>query len=144
MSQFASTAVKMASAFDVLIIGAGPAGLAAAIPLARQQQTCVVFDAGTYRNDPAEFMHLVPGLDHITPSEFRAKANQNLLDNYPEQISIHQGIAVNVQKDASSGVINLIDQDGIIWTGQKLILANGVEDIFPDIDGYAECWGKGV
>ena len=134
----------MTDVVDVLIIGAGPAGLTAAISLARQQLTSVIFDAGTYRNDPAEFMHLIPGFDKVEPSDFRTKANQNLLDNYPEQISIHREIVVKVQKDASSGMITLADQGGKIWTGKKLVLANGVEDIFPDIDGYAECWGKGV
>lgn len=134
----------MSSSADVLIIGAGPAGLAAALTLARQQQTSIIFDAGTYRNDPADFMHLLPGFDHIKPSDFRTQANQNLLDNYPAEISIHREVVVKAEKDDSSAEISVTGQSGQSWTGKKLILANGVEDIFPEIDGYAECWGKGM
>lgn len=30
------------------------------------------------------------------------------------------------------------------YTAQKVILAPGVEDLYPDIKGYAECWGSSV
>ena len=135
---------QMTKAADVLIIGGGPAGLTAAITLARQQQTSIIFDAGTYRNDSADFMHLIPGFDHVKPSDFRSQATQNLLANYPAQISIQRTTVLKVQKDASSGEIIVTNQEDKTWTGKKLVLANGVEDIFPGIDGYAECWGTGM
>ncbi|KKK22377.1 hypothetical protein ARAM_005552 [Aspergillus rambellii] len=128
---------------DALIVGAGPAGLTAALTLARQQQTSIVFDAGTYRNDAADYMHLIPGFDHVHPSEFRAAARQNILSNYG-QISFEKAVVSSVEKDASTNSFSLTDKTGKTWKGKKLVLANGVEDIYPDIDGYSECWGKGM
>ncbi|KKK25543.1 hypothetical protein P175DRAFT_0535729 [Aspergillus ochraceoroseus IBT 24754] len=128
---------------DALIVGAGPAGLTAALTLARQQQTSIVFDAGTYRNDAADYMHLIPGFDHVHPSEFRAAARQNILSNYGH-ISLEKAVVSSVEKDASTNSFSLTDKTGKTWKGKKLVLANGVEDIYPDIDGYGECWGKGI
>ena len=34
--------------------------------------------------------------------------------------------------------------DGRTWTAKKVVLATGVEDVFPDIPGYADCWGTGM
>ncbi|KAJ5212203.1 uncharacterized protein N7498_003849 [Penicillium cinerascens] len=133
----------MAGSSDALIIGGGPAGLTAALTLARQQQSSIVFDAGTYRNDPADYMHLIPGFDHVKPSEFREKAKDNILSNY-DQVQFKKIAVSSVRKDESNGGFSLTDEAGNVWNGKKLILCNGVEDIYPNIDGYAECWGKGI
>jgi thioredoxin reductase len=133
----------MANLADALIIGGGPAGLTAALTLGRQQQSSIVFDSGTYRNDPADFMHLIPGFDHVKPSEYRDKAKDNILSNY-DHVQIQKTAVSSIQKDESNGGFILTDEAGKVWNGKKIILCNGVEDIFPGIDGYAECWGKGM
>lgn len=133
----------MAGSSDALIIGGGPAGVTAALTLARQQQSSIVFDAGTYRNDPADYMHLIPGFDHVKPSEFREKAKDNILSNY-DQVQFKKTAVSSVRKDESSGGFFLTNETGNVWNGKKLILCNGVEDIYPKIDGYADCWGKGM
>ncbi|QYT03371.1 Pyr_redox_2 domain-containing protein [Trichoderma simmonsii] len=133
----------MADTADVLIIGAGPAGLTAALALARQQQSSIVFDEGTYRNDTVDHMHLIPGFDGTKPLEYREAARSNILSNY-DQINVLQTRISDAKKDDSSGIFTLTDVAGKTWNGRKLILANGVEDIFPPIEGYAECWGKAI
>jgi thioredoxin reductase len=131
------------SAADVLILGAGPAGLTAAISLARQMQSSIVFDDGAYRNDPAEYMHLIPGFDHVPPEQFRTAAKENMLNNY-KHVRIQLAKVASAEKDAATGQFTLKDEAGSVWQGKKLILANGVEDVFPPIEGYAECWGKAM
>ncbi|KAK8091407.1 thioredoxin reductase GliT-like protein [Apiospora kogelbergensis] len=59
---------------DVLILGAGPAGLSAAAGLARLLHTAVVFSTARFRNERARHMHAVPGWDHGDPAAFRAAA----------------------------------------------------------------------
>jgi thioredoxin reductase len=134
----------MANLADALIVGAGPAGLTAALTLARQQQSSILFDEGTYRNDTAEYIHLIPGFDHLTPFEYRDAAKSNILSNYPQHITLQKVRVSNVQKDASTGTFNITDEAGKTWNGKKLILAIGVEDIPLSIDGYDKCWGKGM
>ncbi|OAA63432.1 non ribosomal peptide synthase [Niveomyces insectorum RCEF 264] len=133
----------MANSVDVLIIGAGPAGMTAALSLARQQQSSVVFGDGVYRNDRAEYMHLIPGFDHVKPSDYRQAARSNILANY-DFVKFQDTKVASVQKVEATGSFILNDESGTTWHGKKLILANGVEDIPLPIDGYAECWGKAI
>ncbi|KAE8160399.1 hypothetical protein BDV40DRAFT_216576 [Aspergillus tamarii] len=127
---------------DVLIIGGGPAGLSVATGLARQLYRAVVFDSGVYRNALSHHMHNVTTWDHSSPAEFRYEARERILARYDtiqfEDIEIKQ-----VQK-TSEGYFKAFDTLNRVWTGRKLVLASGVRDIFPEIDGYGECWGTGI
>ncbi|KAF1968086.1 FAD/NAD(P)-binding domain-containing protein [Bimuria novae-zelandiae CBS 107.79] len=131
----------MARIVDVLIIGGGPAGLTAASILARQVITCVIFDNGTYRNKLSNEMHTVLTAENGSPEAFRAKARQELLQKY-ETIAFQDTTIAKVTK--LEGGFEAEDRDGTKWQGKKLILATGVEDIFPAIEGYAECWAVGI
>lgn len=53
---------------DTLLIGGGPAGLSAALALARQLHSAVVFDSGVYRNALSKHMHTVATWDHKDPA----------------------------------------------------------------------------
>ncbi|OCL14900.1 FAD/NAD(P)-binding domain-containing protein [Glonium stellatum] len=127
---------------DVLIIGGGPAGLTAALALARQLQSSVVFDNGDYRNKPSEDMHMVLTHDHASPIDFRAKSKENILSRYGT-VSYEETTILTAKK-TDAGTFEVEDDNGRIWQGKKLILATGVRDIFPAIEGYAECWTKGI
>jgi len=138
-----TTSAIMGTSADVLILGAGPAGITAAISLARQMQSSIVFDDGAYRNDAAEYMHLIPGFDHVSPVHFRNASRENMLSNY-KHISVQLASIASAEKDESTGQFALKDNAGKVWQGKKLILANGVEDVFPPIEGYSACWGKAM
>ncbi len=127
---------------DVLIVGAGPGGLAAATGLARQLYTAVVFDSGVYRNARTEHMHNVPTWDHRSPKEFRTKAKEDLLARY-NTIQFENATVESIQR-TTKGYFEAMDTNGGKWTGRKVILATGVRDIFPEIDNYSDVWVKGV
>ena len=125
--------------YDVLVIGGGPAGLAAATALVRQLHTVVVFDSGSYRNGMSKHMHNLPTWDHRDPKDFRASARKDLLTNY--KTAAFENTEIQVLKEVPDG-FEACDTNGKTWTGKKVILAAGVADDYPDIDGYAECWGR--
>lgn len=127
---------------DVLIIGSGPAGLSVATGLARQLYTAVVFDSGVYRNERAKEMHNFVTWDHRNPAEFRKKARDDVLARYQTIQFVDKKIET-VQK-TPEGYFQAIDASGQVWRGRRLVLATGVRDLIPDIDGYDECWGRGM
>lgn len=56
---------------DVLVVGGGPAGVAAALVLARTRRKVLVVDDGTYRNRQVEEFRGFPGRDATDPASFR-------------------------------------------------------------------------
>jgi thioredoxin reductase len=132
----------MPALLDVLIIGGGPAGLSAATALARQLYTAVVFDSGVYRNARATHMHAVPTWDHRDPADFRAAARADLLARY-DTIRFEQ-TSVSAVRRTDDGRFEATDANGIAWRGRKLVLATGVRDVYPDIPGYDDLWGRGL
>ncbi|CAD6585422.1 MAG: hypothetical protein ASARMPREDX12_001995 [Alectoria sarmentosa] len=130
------------SILDVLIIGGGPAGLSTATGLARQLYTAVVFDSGVYRNQLATHMHNVLTWDHQSPADFRSKGREDILKRYAT-IKFQDTEIKSVAK-TQQGHFELKDAQGKTWTGRKLVLATGVRDVFPDIEGYGNCWARGI
>ena len=145
---------KMPDVYDAVIVGGGPAGLSAALTLARQLHTCVVFDSGNYRNgdaswipgsyerNDAPWMHTVLTWDHKAPAEFRAAARRNITSQY-DTVNFRD-VAVQFIKQNDRGQFEVIDAQGNTTLSKKLILATGVRDILPNIPGYEFCWVKGM
>lgn len=130
---------------DVLIIGGGPAGLSAAVNLARSLHTVVVFDSGKYRNALLPHLHGAVGWDHENPSSIRTQMQKDLLARYDTTTIVPTAVAT-VARTENGGRVRFVvtDAEGKAWTGRKLVLATGVSDVLPDVPGYESCWVNGM
>jgi hypothetical protein len=60
--------------YDVVIVGGGPAGLAASMSLSRVARTSLLYDSQEYRNEQTRYMHDVLGQDGRFPPTYRANS----------------------------------------------------------------------
>src|SRR3954471_14250526 len=64
--------------WDCIIVGAGPAGLNAALVLGRARRRVLVLDNGQPRNYATHEMHGVLGHDGLDPADLRARGRAEL------------------------------------------------------------------
>jgi thioredoxin reductase len=132
---------------DALIIGAGPAGLNAALTFARTRATAIVFDSREYRNEGIKHMHTVASRDHTDPYLFRNTAREQIESRY-ETVWFQQATITHAAKKLlGSGRYDgfeVKDSEGKTYEGRKLILATGSKDVMPDIEGYKENWPEHI
>ncbi|KAI8623698.1 hypothetical protein F5Y19DRAFT_457633 [Xylariaceae sp. FL1651] len=128
----------MAAEYDIIIIGGGPGGLSAASSIVRQDHKTLLLDSGKYRNMKSK-MHTLASWDHRDPEEFRAAARADF-DRYGS-VTVDYAEVDTVKQQEEHFEVSANDKT---WTAKKIILATGVEDVFPDIQGYADCWITGI
>lgn len=87
-------------------------------------------------------MHNLPTWNHKSPEEFREGARKDLTNRY----STTSFVRAKVEKltRLPDGSFEAVDSDGKNYKGKKVVLATGVEDLYPDIAGYDDCWGRGM
>lgn len=125
--------------FEVAVVGGGPAGLSAALVFGRARRSAVVIDGGRPRNAAAPAMHSFLSRDGILPVDFRAICHDELA-RYPTVIR-RDGLVSDIRSTDRGFEIVVGDA---IMTSRKVIIALGLVDILPNVDGLVENWGKGV
>lgn len=122
---------------DAVVVGGGPAGLAAASWLARYRRSVVVVDSEEYRSGMVERSHGYLGRDPQTPRELIACGRQEVCA-YPTA-EIRPGRVTRVGRRG----------DGLFEVGadlvcHRLVLACGVQDRFPEVEGFSTHYGASV
>lgn len=131
--------MKNIQQFEVAIIGGASAGLSAALILGRSARKTVVFDTGEPRNRPAAHAHNVFTRDGVSPLEILATAKEQL-KAYPSVTNVEERVITAAKED---GVFRLETASGA-YIVRKVILATGVKDILPEIEGIQALWGNKV
>lgn len=124
---------------DALVVGGGAAGLTAALVLARARHRVTVIDDQTHRNATVDEFHGFPTRDATSPSRFRADA---LAELQSYGVTVLRTAVTSAQ--CSGGVASMTLADGTLLHGGAVVLATGVRDELPLVDGLAERWGKSV
>lgn len=127
--------------YDVLIVGGGSAGLAAAVVLARSLRSVLVIDAGRPRNAPADGAHNVLGNEGVAPLDLLAVGRVEA-QAYGAEIRSTDASAVRTLEEEPRFALEL--GDGSTVVGRRLLLATGLTDVLPDIPGVREGWGHDV
>ena len=86
-------------------------------------------------------MHTVSTWDHRSPADFRAAA----IKEYERYgcVTVERSEAKSIEK-TEQGLWQVIDSNSKTHLAYKVILATGVDDVYPDIEGYADCWVSGM
>lgn len=126
--------------YDVIIVGAGPAGLSAALILGRSLRRVIVFDTGKPRNAASQAMHGFLTRDGIAPREFLRIAREQLAQYDTVEL---RDVEVTAAECVDGGFVVTLD-DGAQLRSRKLLIATGVIDNVPDIEGFKQLYGRGV
>jgi thioredoxin reductase len=131
----------MPTAYDVVIVGAGPAGLSAALILGRCRRTVLVCDTGKPRNAKSHALHGYLTRDGIAPLEL-LKIGREELERY-DTVEFRR-VKVLDAECRPDGRFAVTLEGGEIVRARKLLIATGVVDNLPEIDGIAELFGRSV
>lgn len=125
---------------DAVVVGAGAAGLAAASWLGRFRRSVVVVDSQEYRAAKVERSHGYLGRDPQAPLDLLARGREEVLV-YPTA-SLRQGSVEQVHRHDDGLFEVRVGDDRLL--AHRLVLATGVQDVFPDVEGFDEHYGASV
>lgn len=128
------------SPFEVLIIGGGPAGLSAALYMARYNRSTAVFDTGRGRSTWHQINHNYLGFPGgVSARRLRELAYEQLAE-YPH-VTIFDHKIEHVRYDHECFIA---EGQADTWQGSVVILATGVLDHYPHFDGWASYVGRSL
>lgn len=139
MTGTADLTVSVDAGYDVVVIGGGPAGLAGAVALGRSLRTVLVVDAGQPRNAPAAHAHNYLGREGVPPRELLADGRAEARGY---GVQVHEGTVTDAVRTDDGFTVTLAD--GTTTRARRLLLATGLRDELPEVDGLAQRWGRDV
>jgi thioredoxin reductase len=125
---------------DVIIVGAGPAGLSAALVLGRCRRRVVVLDTNRPRNAASRALHAFLTRDGTDPRELR-RIGRAQLAPYRTVRLVNQ--AATRARCVGRG-FEVTTARGQTLRSRKLLLATGVVDELPPLEGLEQFYGRSV
>ncbi|MGW1868345.1 NAD(P)/FAD-dependent oxidoreductase [Streptomyces mauvecolor] len=135
------TAAGPGELVDTIVVGGGPAGLSAAIYLARYNRQVLVFDTGHGRSTHHQTNHNYLGFPDGIPTVDLRKLGQEQLARYSGAKVVHH-LITDAEGDAERGFT--VRSQGHAWRARSLVLATGVLDHFPHFPGWESYVGRSM
>ncbi|MCT7658381.1 NAD(P)/FAD-dependent oxidoreductase [Mycobacterium deserti] len=130
----------MSGQWECAVVGAGAAGLSAALVLGRARRRTVVIDADQQSNRASSGIGGLLGFDQRPPAELYA-AGRDELSSYPSVE--YRRASVEVGRRVDNGFELEVD-DGEVIHARRVLLATGMQYCPPEIPGLTELWGTSV
>lgn len=124
---------------DVVIVGGGPAGLSAALVLGRCRRRVLLCDTGRPRNAAAAELHGFLTRDGIAPGDLLRLGREELR---PYGVEVREVAVEDLACQGESFEVRLATGERI--AARKVLVASGVRDHVPDVEGFDACYGISV
>ncbi len=131
---------RVEETYDVIVIGGGPAGLSGALVLGRCGRSVLVCDDDRPRNRFSHAMHGFLSRDGMPPGDFLRLAREEV-QRYPS-VRFLPSEVVEVERAGDGFEATLAG--GAVARGRKLLIATGLVDALPAVEGLRERWGRSV
>lgn len=138
----ATTGSPVVKRVEAAIIGGGPAGLSAALVLARASRKIAVIDACKPRNSVSPGVHAFLSRDGILPADLK-KISRKQIAGYPDVDFISQPVRFVRAAQNQSG-FDLVMNSSETLRADTVLLAVGMIDELPDLPGFDQHWGHSV
>jgi thioredoxin reductase len=138
-TEFLSTEFLETDLVDVAVVGGGPAGLSAATWAGRYRRRVALIDDGGQRNRWTEATHGYLGHEGAAPSVLLNRAREDLR-RYREVSVVAARVTAVTPRDGEF----ILDLNGRPLRALRLVLATGVRDVFPEIEGFEQFYGASV
>jgi len=125
--------------YDAVVVGGGPAGISAATWLGRYRRRTLIVDSGEHRNRWVEQSHGYFTRDPANPADL-VRTGCEQLAAYP-LVTRLEGRVGSVERVGDEFVVEV---DGVPHSCLRVVLATGVEDAFPEVDGFFDHYGASV
>lgn len=130
------------TAVDVVVIGAGPAGLAVALNLVRARRRVVLVDSNRPRHAVSLMSHGFITRDGTTPLEFRRLGREEV-EGYDEA-TVLSGTVTNVERQGDGFIVHASERGGAdhAISATHVVLATGLTESFPEIPSLRQFYGS--
>ena len=132
---------------DVIVIGAGPAGLSAALNLARSMHSVLIFDANRPRNAATLSSNGFLSRDGISPLELR-KLGLAEIGQYPDnafqpaQVDSVRQLSEERFEVTASGLRGSTAQTTVV--SRRVVLASGLTEVLPALPSIYHYYGTSL
>lgn len=125
--------------YDVIVVGGGPAGLAAGLWLARYRRKVRVFDAEDPRNAETWAVHGYLGIQDPPPTELRKVARLQAIDAGAEYEPV---VVTEIKGEQDDFTVTV--EDGRTFGARRILIATGLRDIIPEIPNFHDFYGTSI